>query len=54
MTDPDLIARKLAAIETFVADLRRLAGPGGWLPSDLAETLDDLLRFTDVIRSRPS
>jgi uncharacterized protein YutE (UPF0331/DUF86 family) len=27
MTDPDLVRKKLAAIETYVADLRRLARP---------------------------
>jgi uncharacterized protein YutE (UPF0331/DUF86 family) len=27
VTDPDLVAKKLAAIETFVAELRRLARP---------------------------
>ena len=36
MTDPDLIAKKLAAVETCVADLRRLARPAE-LATDLRE-----------------
>jgi uncharacterized protein YutE (UPF0331/DUF86 family) len=36
MTDPDLLAKKLAAIETCVADLRRLARPAE-LRRDLRE-----------------
>lgn len=36
MTDPDLIAKKLARIETCVADLRRLAKPAE-LTRDLRE-----------------
>ena len=36
MTDPDLVAKKLAAIETCVADLRRLARPAE-LRRDLRE-----------------
>lgn len=36
MTDPDLIAKKLAMVETCVADLRRLARPDE-LATDLRE-----------------
>lgn len=36
MTDPDLVAKKLALIETCVADLRRLARPAE-LASDVRE-----------------
>ena len=36
MTDPDLILKKLARIETCVADLRRLAKPAE-LTRDLRE-----------------
>jgi uncharacterized protein YutE (UPF0331/DUF86 family) len=36
MTDPQLVAKKLAAIETYVADLRRLANPEK-IPDDLRE-----------------
>ena len=36
MTDPDLVAKKLAVIETCVADLRRLARPAN-LALDLRE-----------------
>jgi len=36
VTDPDLIAKKLAAVETCVADLRRLARPAE-LATDLRE-----------------
>lgn len=36
MTDPDLVAKKLALVETCVADLRRLARPAE-LSSDLRE-----------------
>ena len=36
MTDPDLIAKKLAVIETCVSDLRRLARPAE-LSSDVRE-----------------
>jgi uncharacterized protein YutE (UPF0331/DUF86 family) len=36
MTDPDLIAKKLATVETCVADLRRLARPAE-LATDLRE-----------------
>jgi uncharacterized protein YutE (UPF0331/DUF86 family) len=36
VTDPDLVAKKLAAIETFVAELRRLARPSA-IADDLRE-----------------
>ena len=36
MTDPDLLAKKLAFVETCVADLRRLADPGA-LRGDVKE-----------------
>jgi|CXWL01.1.fsa_nt_gi hypothetical protein len=47
MTDLDLVAKKLAFLETCVADLRRLA-----LEEVSTERLDDLLRFNREIRAK--
>ena len=65
MTDPELLAKKLALVESCVADLRRLARPAD-LPHDVREqrfvertlqlaiqaALDDLLQFVAVVRGR--
>ena len=45
MTDPDLIAKKLAVIETHVRELRSLADA-------FRNRLSDLLEFADAIRAR--
>jgi hypothetical protein len=57
MTDPDLIAKKLAFIETCVMQLRTLARPA-LLATDVREErfvenhLDDLLAFVRVVRAK--
>ena len=61
MTDPDLVAKKLALIETCVEQLRSLARPDGYQDVDLGVVEDvlrnhlgDLLAFVAAIRGRPA
>jgi hypothetical protein len=57
MTDADLVRKKLAFIETCVADLRRLAEPAR-IEQDIREErfvehyLDDLLGYVAAVRAR--
>jgi hypothetical protein len=46
LTDPDLLAKKLALVETCVADVRRLAHPED-IGHDLREE-----RFVELLRTR--
>ena len=68
MTDPDLVAKKLALIETCVRELRTLARPAELATDRVQERfdvvnveivrqvvtsgLDDLLRFVATIRPK--
>jgi len=47
MTDPDLVAKKLAFIETCVRELQTLARP-----DRLENHLGDLLEFVAAVRGR--
>jgi hypothetical protein len=49
MTDPELVAKKLAFIETCVRELRDLARP-----EQIDHDVDDLLSFVEAIRQRPA
>jgi uncharacterized protein YutE (UPF0331/DUF86 family) len=51
VTDPELIAKRLAAIETAVAQLRALAllGRHGWLASELATGLENMAGFRNIL-----
>ena len=56
MTDADLVRKKLAFIDTCVADLRRLARPER-IEQDIREDvvehhLDDLIAYAAAVRTR--